>query len=190
MTHKYKLHPFFDDSHVLTRSCDQEGCVLPGEFKAPRSRSHLRDYFWFCLDHVRDYNEHWNYYTGMDAQELEHEQRLDVTWQRPTWPFARTTTKSFFFHHQEDPLNIFNGATEDKNSAYDEHPRFSLQTEEGKALGVMNLSYPFTRKELKLRYIGLAKKYHPDMNGGSREAEERLKEINRAYETLKKLVEF
>ena len=60
---------------------------------------------------------------------------------------------------------------------------------EGKALGVMNLSYPFTRKELKLRYIGLAKKYHPDMNGGSREAEERLKKINRAYEMLKKLVE-
>ena len=53
----------------------------------------------------------------------------------------------------------------------------------------MNLSYPFTRKELKLRYIGLAKKYHPDMNGGSREAEERLKKINRAYEMLKKLVE-
>ncbi|WP_404325924.1 J domain-containing protein [Aerophototrophica crusticola] len=38
---------------------------------------------------------------------------------------------------------------------------------------------------VKRRYRELAKKHHPDANGGSKQAEERLKTINQAYNTLK-----
>lgn len=38
--------------------------------------------------------------------------------------------------------------------------------------------------EIKAAYRKLAKKYHPDLNGGSAEAEARMKEINEAYTTL------
>jgi len=37
---------------------------------------------------------------------------------------------------------------------------------------------------LKARYKELAKRLHPDVNGGDAEAEERLKRINLAYATL------
>ena len=38
--------------------------------------------------------------------------------------------------------------------------------------------------EIKAAYRKLAKKYHPDLNGGSAEAEARMKEVNEAYDIL------
>jgi curved DNA-binding protein CbpA len=42
--------------------------------------------------------------------------------------------------------------------------------------------------ELKARYKELVKTHHPDRNGGDKLAEERLKDINDAYSTLRKCV--
>ena len=41
-----------------------------------------------------------------------------------------------------------------------------------------------TAEELKKAYRGLAKKYHPDLHPGDKEAEARFKEINEAYDTI------
>lgn len=41
-----------------------------------------------------------------------------------------------------------------------------------------------TQEEIKRAYRKLAKKYHPDSNPGNKEAEEKFKEINEAYEVL------
>ena len=38
--------------------------------------------------------------------------------------------------------------------------------------------------QIKAAYRKLAKKYHPDLNGGSKAAEEKMKEINEAYNLL------
>ncbi len=38
---------------------------------------------------------------------------------------------------------------------------------------------------LKERYKALVKIHHPDANGGSAEAEDRMKVINEAYQTLR-----
>ncbi|MDD1703335.1 MAG: DnaJ domain-containing protein, partial [Methanoregula sp.] len=38
--------------------------------------------------------------------------------------------------------------------------------------------------DLKKAFRHLARKYHPDLNKGSREAEEKFKEINEAYQVL------
>ncbi len=46
---------------------------------------------------------------------------------------------------------------------------------------VLGLSPNATDDEVKAAYRKLAKKYHPDLNGGSPEAEEKMKEINAAY---------
>lgn len=48
-------------------------------------------------------------------------------------------------------------------------------------LGVQKTSSP---EEIKKAYRKLAKKYHPDLNGGSEEAAEKLKEVNEAFEVL------
>ena len=56
------------------------------------------------------------------------------------------------------------------------------------ALQIMNFDGPVTLTELKSRYKELVKRLHPDANGGNRAAEEKLKDINQAYATLKKFL--
>mgnify|MGYP002511313689 CR=1 FL=1 len=49
---------------------------------------------------------------------------------------------------------------------------------------VLGLQKGATDDEIKKAYRRLAKKYHPDLNPGDKEAEERMKEVNAAYEVL------
>ena len=42
----------FDENEPDVRICDHPDCEEMGEFRAPRSRSDLRNYLWFCLAHV------------------------------------------------------------------------------------------------------------------------------------------
>src|ERR1700753_1919450 len=75
------------DSPAL-RPCDHPGCRAAGDYRAPRSKSDLSQFYWFCLDHVRAYNAAWNFYAGMSEAEIEAEIRADTVWQRPTWPLG------------------------------------------------------------------------------------------------------
>jgi hypothetical protein len=68
--------------------CEWPHCSDEGEFKAPRTRENLRNYRLFCLEHVRQYNKHWNFYEGMDMDAIERDMHKDRTWQRPTWHFG------------------------------------------------------------------------------------------------------
>jgi len=49
---------------------------------------------------------------------------------------------------------------------------------------ILGVSKTATDDEIKKAYRSLAKKYHPDLNQGSAEAAEKLKEVNEAYEVL------
>ncbi|MFB0547258.1 MAG: DnaJ C-terminal domain-containing protein [Anaerolineae bacterium] len=49
---------------------------------------------------------------------------------------------------------------------------------------ILGVSRNATEKEIKRAYRRLARKYHPDVNPGNKEAEERFKEINEAHEVL------
>ncbi len=51
-------------------------------------------------------------------------------------------------------------------------------------LAVLDLAPDATRQELKARYKQLVKRHHPDLHGGDKKAEERLKLINAAYTYL------
>ena len=52
-------------------------------------------------------------------------------------------------------------------------------------LKVLDLPPEVTLKELKARYKQLVKRHHPDLHGGDKKAEERLKLINEAYTYLR-----
>jgi DnaJ-class molecular chaperone len=49
---------------------------------------------------------------------------------------------------------------------------------------VLGVSKSASEKEIKAAYRKLARKHHPDVNSGNKEAEARFKEINEAYEVL------
>ncbi len=49
---------------------------------------------------------------------------------------------------------------------------------------VLGVSKNASDDEIKKAYRSLAKKYHPDMNPGDKEAEEKFKEVNQAYAVL------
>ncbi len=49
---------------------------------------------------------------------------------------------------------------------------------------VLGLKPGASNDEVKAAYRKLAKKYHPDLNPGSQEAEQKMKEINEAYDVI------
>ena len=49
---------------------------------------------------------------------------------------------------------------------------------------VLGLQKDASEDEIKKAFRQLAKKYHPDLNPGDKEAEAKFKEVNEAYEVL------
>jgi hypothetical protein len=156
------------------------GCLNQGEYRAPKSRDHLRDYFWFCLEHVRAYNAAWDFYKGMSPGQIEAMLRQDTAWQRPTWPLGRLGGRpdEDLIHDRMDIL----GAAGLRRAA---PASPATPSELRQPLHTLGLDWPVSLDDLKVRYKALAKVHHPDANGGDRAAEERLKTINLAYAALR-----
>jgi len=149
----------------------------------------------FCLDHVRAYNAQWDFHRGLSPTEIEVELRDSSTWGRPTWKLGtlgggrsagRKPWSGRF--RVDDPMDLGAGTDFDPKRRHEEEARLKRAgsgTEEARALKLMGLALPLTFDALRRRYKMLVKKYHPDANGGSVEAETRMKRINAAYQTLR-----
>lgn len=173
--------PEYHDGNESARPgrCDMPGCEAHGEYRAPQDRS-LSEYYNFCLEHVREYNAAWNFFEGMSEQEIQDAAVNSLYGDRPTWRFdmegmaaetlRRKAWQTYHYTDQEPPRAA---------------PESKYQTPEMAALAVLELEPPVTLSDIKLRYKMLAKKYHPDLNKGSKESEELLKSVNMAYTILK-----
>jgi len=171
-----------DGAHAFQRVCEAPGCRLHGEYRAPFARDRLDQHRWFCLEHVRDYNKKWDYFAGLDASEIERHIRADTTWRRPVWPLGGRRNGGPRIY---DPLDLATESGVFERPAPKLDGSEQLTPAERNAMGVLELSWPLTRAVVKSRYKELVKIHHPDANGGAREAEEKLKEINAAYSTLR-----
>lgn len=170
--------------------CEWPGCDGAGEFKAPRSRDALNEYRWFCLSHVREYNRNWNYYRGMDEDEVEADVRNDTVWHRPTWKLGAGDSWKYTQARINDPLGVgdaardadarVNGGASDPRHP---DPRMS-DPKTARALAVFDLEIPVTIDDVKARYKELVKRHHPDANGGTKAAEEEFKKVTEAYEVI------
>ena len=176
--------------------CQWKGCKAQGRHRAPKGRGRDGEYYFFCLDHVRQYNASYNYFDGMNDAEVEDFQKEDLTGHRPTWKVganadtqdkpqeAKPRAARPFGWRAADPHSFFAW----RAKAAREEPvetRRQLKPLEKKSLQALDLSGNATRAEIKTRFKELVKLHHPDANGGDKRSGDKLREIIQAYNYLK-----
>ena len=169
------------------KKCDSPKCNEKGEYRAPKSRVMLNEYFYFCLDHIKEYNKSWDFYKGMSVEQIENSMRSDTFWDRPSWPLKSSFKNVFdeFNEYVEDFVKTDDDKIRDsyfKNKLVDEN----LTMEETKALKELDLKMPISLEKIKKNYKKLVKIFHPDVNGNNKDAEEKFKQINESYKLLLK----
>lgn len=170
--------------------CQWKGCAGAGLHRAPKGRGHDGEYYWFCMDHVRQYNASYNYFEGMSDAEVVDFQKDALTGHRPTWKVGVNSAAGASERHQgfrkgefSDPHAFFAWRAR-KSPEAREAPR-RLQPLQAKSFDALNLEHTATAAEVKARFKELVKRHHPDANGGDRRFEDKLREIIQAYNYLK-----
>src|ERR1700689_3562549 len=87
--------PFFDRIRVKPTEdrrlqadqpcCDWPHCAQSATHRAPKGRNREREYWRFCLDHVRKYNQSYNFFAGMSDDAVSRYQKDALTGHLPTW---------------------------------------------------------------------------------------------------------
>lgn len=174
----------------VRHACAHPGCAQTGEFRAPGYGAPSSDgpapYRWLCLDHVREFNAGYNYFSGMSADEIVEAQMPFAGWARETRAFTQggvdSPPKWRDFHDPLDAIAARFASRVPKGRA-DGKP---LSGDDRNALGVLMLGHDADRKALRTRYAELVRKYHPDRNGGDRSHERALTATIAAYQHLRK----
>lgn len=173
--------------------CQWKGCDKPGPHRAPKGRGRDGEYFHFCMDHVRQYNQEYNYFDGMSDAEVNSFRKDAMTGHRPTWK----TGANAWAHGTRDGARTEAAAarvaesaarmTRRARSSRTEPSTFRRQLKplERKSLRTLDLGDDATREDIKTRFKELVKVHHPDANGGDSRSEEKLREILQAYNYLK-----
>ncbi len=119
------------------RRCQHPGCPVPGAYRAPVARDRLNEFYWFCIEHVREYNLAWDFFAGMSEEEIEYQRRADTVWQRPSWPFGQFGERAGrgTGYRVHDGFGFY---SEDTQSTGRQRP----QSEEQKALALLDLKEP------------------------------------------------
>jgi DnaJ domain len=166
-----------------TRACDHPGCEEAGQYRAPKSPDHLDEYFWFCKDHVREYNLKWNFFQGSSEDDFQKFLDKDRVWGRETKPFKRDAEdRAWARLGVADPMEILgDNATQNPGRSMGR----KLPPTERKALDILEAKDSWTKVEIRKQYKSLVKDLHPDMNGGDRSDEDRLQEVVWAWDQIK-----
>ena len=157
--------------------CDFPGCPKKGEYRAPKDKT-LKEYYWFCLDHVAEYNAKWNYYADESPDsraESEHKMHFGG--------FSSKIKYQFGY----DFINELGDAIRFDRSKWKEHIYFNERDRE--CADILDVSLEeLSVDSLKKQYKKLARKYHPDVNAGDKSCEEKFKKITTAYNDLIKKI--
>ena len=167
------------------RVCEAPGCNQPGQYRAPKSPDSLDDFYWFCRDHVREYNLKWNFFNGATEEEMEAQIDKDRVWGRETKPFSenKDEAKAWARLGVDDPHRVL-GDNATRNPGRQTTGR-KLPPTERRALDILAAKDSWTKGEIRKQYKALIKVLHPDMNGGDRSDEDRLQEVVWAWDQVK-----
>ena len=140
------------------RTCDRHGCEAPGDRPAPKAPN-SKERWYFCETHAAEYNRNWNYFAGLDAEGAA----------------AREAEESAGASAFKQAGHWQWGGPGDGTRNRDEM----------RALSVLGLDSDAEYREIRTAYRRLAKEHHPDLKQGDKEAEQRFREIQAAYDVLK-----
>jgi hypothetical protein len=166
-----------EQQNNIDRVCNNPDCNELGIYPAPKSRNNLKEYFYFCIEHVRDFNKSWNYFAGLNEEELEVEIRKAVTWDRPSWKFGTNTINQNF----EKAFKFF-----DEKKNRDRNHVICKKLDN--SFKILELSPDSSLKEVKTKYKLLAKKWHPDAQHNIKDKfnKDKFVIISNAYKTILK----
>ena len=181
--------------------CEIPGCSEPGEFRAPtrgarRTGDGPGGWRWLCLDHVRQHNSSYDYFAGMNAEEIFAAQSPLAGWDSEVRAFRAAGSADLPPRWADfaDPADAIGarfrqrtaGAGAAASAAMQSQPGARFTAAEQRALAVMGLDNATDRKALRGRYAALLRRYHPDRNGGDRSHEAALQAVVEAYQTLRR----
>jgi DnaJ domain len=178
-------------------ACEWPGCAGSATHRAPKGREQANEYWRFCLDHVREYNNSYNFFAGMSDDAVAKYQKDALTGHRPTWKMgsiggkraARRAARDFrgTGFAGDDPFSLFgeNGARAKSGHAKTGAEGRKIFNAQRRALETLGLEDDASRADIKSKFKILVKRHHPDANGGDRGTEARLREIIQAYNYLK-----
>ncbi|HWF00877.1 MAG TPA: J domain-containing protein [Caulobacteraceae bacterium] len=171
------------------RLCDHPDCRAAAASRAPKSREMLGEHYWFCQPHAAEYNRSWNFFAGMSEDEVSERIITEqTTGGRPTWSFqsgARNSEASAGRGAFRDPLGSF-AEQQRRTGRAPNAADIRLGKMERAALIDLDLEPGADASQIRIRYLELVKRCHPDANGGDRSSEGRLQRVLRAYKTLQK----
>ena len=162
--------------------CEWENCKNVGEFKAPVEKDNSKKHRMLCLEHVKEFNKNWNYFSGMNDQQVMEFIKSDMIWHKPTQSFS--SSDNFF-------KILWNNALKDEKNKFknfenlDHMKKFRFNSQDFQAFTILNIPVGIEWKKIQEKFKKLVKKFHPDMNSGNKKFEEKLKIITLAYTQLK-----
>lgn len=172
--------------------CEWPGCRNEATHRAPKGRGREKDYWRYCLDHVRQYNQNYNFFQGMSDDDVRKYQKDALTGHRPTWKMGTGKQAAdpgrFYAENGIDPFAMYRELGGEGRAGAKARPSQegrTIRNAERKAFNTLGLDTGVTRTEIKAKFHDLVKRHHPDSNGGDRSTEDRLIEIIQAYNYLK-----
>ena len=154
--------------------CDWNNCSEIGEYKAPVEKDNSKNFRLLCLTHVKEFNKNWNYFSGMNEEQICEFIKSDMTWHKPTQSFS--SSDNFF-------KILWSNALKDEidkskfNSQFSHMKQFRFSHNDVKAFSILGLSVGLKWKKIQEKFKKLVKKFHPDMNLGNKKYEDKLKVI-------------
>ena len=172
-------------SETSTKVCEHPGCEEAGLYRAPKAPDVLDDYYWFCQQHVREYNLKWNFFDGMTESEAKAFSKSAEYGHRKTWKFGTGPVGQKSKLRSGDP-RIWAGIDGVNEHAIRASKKTAGRTRlQVRALGDLDLPENATALQIRERYSDYVKKFHPDANGGDRSSEHKLARVIKAFKTLK-----
>jgi len=162
--------------------CDWNNCFELGEYKAPIEKDNSKNYRLLCLKHVKEFNKNWNYFSGMNDEEVINFLKSDMTWHKSTQAFS--SSDNFF-------KVLWNNALKESldNSKFKSHfeadKTLKFDSNDIKAFAILGVTVGLKWDKIQQKFKKLVKKFHPDINSGDKKYEEKLKIITLAYTQLK-----